>query len=476
MRQPPIVQRWKSILTLIVAAYSSSSSRHSCRAWMCPVVLQRLQHHQRRPCGGHGTAHQVTPTPQQQRRATTTTGTHLPGTVGRIPTGTTPTPTTTTTTTTTLTHHPPPLSEAHAAAAAAATTEKRTNVRSKLWRRVLGRLDTIAAAGYTANGEVVLAAGLFGKVKQLHNPIVYFVLGILAGFRWDWCFKSPIYWFAIGFTIKWYRARYVLKIPVWDRQPNWNNIITSKEQEKGLKAFTCKKCGSTIFIAKTREFFFEGNTGIGGLGCFSCGAKGKENFMMDRDRILEDVGDMDDYFEYERPLDFVSRAERRRLLKEAQGDEERANQILLERAGDTATATDGKEEPAAVEEEDSIDFVDAVIETESPATWLENEETVSKPDVESVDDVEALETKPAAELETEPIAEQVNAAVEDSAPEAKRAAEFTTTEANEKVDVEPVKKKKAKAPKTPKASSSTTSKKRGDLDLDGLDELDMDAW
>jgi hypothetical protein len=28
--------------------------------------------------------------------------------------------------------------------------------------------------------------------------------------------------------------------------------------------------------------------GIGGLGCFSCGAKGKENFVMDRDRIVED--------------------------------------------------------------------------------------------------------------------------------------------------------------------------------------------
>ena len=28
--------------------------------------------------------------------------------------------------------------------------------------------------------------------------------------------------------------------------------------------------------------------GIGGLGCFSCGAKGKDNFVMDRDRIVED--------------------------------------------------------------------------------------------------------------------------------------------------------------------------------------------
>lgn len=126
-----------------------------------------------------------------------------------------------------------------------------------------------------------------------------------------------------------------------------NNVITSKEQEKDLKAFTCKTCGSTIFIAKSREFFFEGHTGFGGLGCFGCGAKGKENFVMDRDRIVEDVGDEDDYFDYERPLDFVSRAERRKLLREAEGNEDKANQILAERTTGIAEApaeSDGKTE------------------------------------------------------------------------------------------------------------------------------------
>lgn len=56
---------------------------------------------------------------------------------------------------------------------------------------------------------------------------------------------------------------------------------------------------------------------------------------MDRERIVEDVADMDDYFDYERPLDFVSRAERRKLLQEADGDEERANQLLMERSAST---------------------------------------------------------------------------------------------------------------------------------------------
>ena len=204
-----------------------------------------------------------------------------------------------------------------------------------LFRKALDRFDTISSAGL----DDVKVSGLFQKVKDAHNPKTYLVLALLAGLKYKWCFRSPYFWFAVGFCIKWYRARYVFKIPVWDRQPNWNNIITSKEQEKDLKAFTCKKCGSTLFIAKTREFFFEGDTGIGGLGCFSCGAKGKENFTMDRDRIVEDVGDMDDYFDYERPLDFVSRAERRSILKETGGDEEAANQLLMERSGGGSTST-----------------------------------------------------------------------------------------------------------------------------------------
>jgi hypothetical protein len=176
---------------------------------------------------------------------------------------------------------------------------------------------------------VVQTCGIFHRIKNLHNPISYIVLALMAGIRYEWCFRNPYYWFGVAFCIKWYRAKYVFKIPVWDRQPNWNNIITSREQEKDLKAYTCKNCGSTIFIAKSREFFFEGSTGIGGLGCFACGSKGKDNFIMDRDRIVDDVKELDDYFEYERPLDFVSRAERRKLLQQSDGDIDRANQLLL---------------------------------------------------------------------------------------------------------------------------------------------------
>ncbi|CAJ1910789.1 unnamed protein product [Cylindrotheca closterium] len=239
------------------------------------------------------------------------------------------------------------------------------------------RLDTTKAAGL----EDVKMAGIISKI---HGPITYLALGLLVGLKNRWCFKNPYYWFAMAFFVKWYRARYVFKIPVWDRQPNWNNIITSKEQEKDLKAFTCKKCGSTIFIAKSREFFFEGNTGIGGLGCFTCGAKGADNFVMDRDRIVEDVADVDDYFEYERPLDFVSAAERRKVLKEAGGDENVANELLLAKANAEAGV---ETPPPEVKAEEAID---AEVEETTVNGSSESEEPEEEPTPKPVEEPEEV--------------------------------------------------------------------------------------
>lgn len=152
---------------------------------------------------------------------------------------------------------------------------------------VLKRLDTLESSGLPS----ALTCGVLARIKSIHNPKFYIAMMGLAMLRWTSLVRNYYAWILLAFLYKWYRARYVYKVPVWDRQPNWNNIITSKEQEKDLKAYTCKNCGSTIFIAKSREFFFEGVTGIGGLGCFNCGAKGADNFVMDRDRILEDVAE-----------------------------------------------------------------------------------------------------------------------------------------------------------------------------------------
>jgi len=214
-------------------------------------------------------------------------------------------------------------------------------------QRVWNRLNTLKSAGYPDDASRQISA------------------------------KGGIILFCAAFCYKWYRARFINKIPVWDRQPQWNTVITNREQEKELKAFTCKNCGSTIFIARHRNWFFEGPTGLGGLGCYTCGAKGKDNFIMDRDRIVEDLGDDDDYFDYERPLDFVSAAERRALLKEAGGDEEKANQALVDKAEAESKEDGGNggaietvaedvvdETPPAVEEESSSDDEQVVAESE----------------------------------------------------------------------------------------------------------------
>jgi hypothetical protein len=103
-------------------------------------------------------------------------------------------------------------------------------------------------------------------------------------------------------------------------------VVTSPEQEKELHAYQCKKCGSTIFIARHREWFFKG----GNSECTNCGAKGKENFMDIRDNVIDEIDD--DYFDYPSPLDYVSAAEKRRLVKEAGGDEELAKKIAIEKA------------------------------------------------------------------------------------------------------------------------------------------------
>jgi len=64
--------------------------------------------------------------------------------------------------------------------------------------------------------------------------------------------------------------------------------------------------------------------------CTNCGAKGAENFVDVRGEVIDSIDD--DYFDYESPLDFVSAAERRKLVKQAGGDEELAKKLAIENA------------------------------------------------------------------------------------------------------------------------------------------------
>lgn len=181
------------------------------------------------------------------------------------------------------------------------------------------RMDTMKAAGLTdGDGLVPMQSG----------------------------FKRNVGLLVAAFLFKWYRARFINKIPVWDRQPQWNMVVTSPEQEKELHAYSCKQCGSTIFIARHREWFFKG----GNTECTNCGAKGEENFVDMRGEIIDSIDD--DYFDYESPLDFVSAAERRKLVKQAGGDEELAKKIAIDNVmkndkeqisgEEPTTATEGK--------------------------------------------------------------------------------------------------------------------------------------
>lgn len=107
---------------------------------------------------------------------------------------------------------------------------------------------------------------------------------------------------------------------------------------------TCKTCGSTIFIAKGRKWFQMPK----GYTCYCCGATGEDAFTNTRGDILEEIDD--DYFDYEKPLDFVTAAERRKLMKQAGGDEAKANELLTKGAQaleeNTTTVTEAEDEEA----------------------------------------------------------------------------------------------------------------------------------
>jgi hypothetical protein len=119
------------------------------------------------------------------------------------------------------------------------------------------------------------------------------------------------------------------------------------------------------------------------------------------------VADTDDYFDYEQPLDFVTRAERKKLLKEAKGDEKLANKLLVERTnapagvtteqakalGIPAIASTNDDDSAKDDNSDNNNNNDKnqmkVMEKGSP----ENDTAVHESEVESAQDVEVVTSK-----------------------------------------------------------------------------------
>mmetsp|Transcript_9197 Transcript_9197/g.17319 ORF Transcript_9197/g.17319 Transcript_9197/m.17319 type:complete len:353 (+) Transcript_9197:167-1225(+) len=169
----------------------------------------------------------------------------------------------------------------------------------RLGKNILDRSDTLSSAGF------------YDPSQSRYPPVV-------AGA------KTNITLFLLALGYKWYRSIFINKLAIWERQPQWNTVITSKEDEEkaNLEAMTCKNCGSIIFIAKGRKWFQMPKD----YTCYCCGATGEDSFINTRDELLDEIDD--DYFDYERPLDFVTAAERKKLMKEAGGDEAKANALL----------------------------------------------------------------------------------------------------------------------------------------------------
>ena len=146
---------------------------------------------------------------------------------------------------------------------------------------------------------------------------------------------------------------------------------------------TCKSCGSTLFIAKGRAWFQFPKD----YECYCCGAKGHDNFIERREEIREESDD--DYFDYEKPLDFVTRAERKRLMKEAGGDEQKAMKILAGRQNeedtattdetDTTTVKKKKKKKATTEDDAPNDVVASDADTTTDDSVPETEEKKAEP-------------------------------------------------------------------------------------------------
>lgn len=189
---------------------------------------------------------------------------------------------------------------------------------------------------------------------------------------------------------------------------------------------------------------------------------------MDRDRIVDDVGDMDDYFEYERPLDFVSRAERRKLLKQTKGDEEKANQILLDRA--SAAGAGANTETST---ESTITVESSSVAEEEKSMEKTNDEKTNVTEVQPETKADGIDATSADENPQE--IKRVEVEIQN---------ESKTTSSTELKDKKKKKKKATKAPSEPepvktssaKPTPTSSPKNKSSFDLDGLEALDMDSF
>jgi predicted RNA-binding Zn-ribbon protein involved in translation (DUF1610 family) len=247
-------------------------------------------------------------------------------------------------------------------------------------------------------------------------------------------------------------------------QPAWGHVITSKEQEKSLHAYTCQKCGTTVFIAKGREFRFFNKF----VQCLNCGATGQKNFVDTRDEIVElaDEGD----FIYESPVNYKLSTREKRKLEEAEAKEAEERKVAEE--AEAVSKTVAKAVAEALEKEAAV-VADVVVDAEVVA-----EEAASTPTT-TIDEAAALEVEPVAE-EEKPKATKTST----SAPAPAKADETETTpvaavpKVEAKAETTPAVTVPKAAPKAsaaaPKPKAKPVSRTPSAPSGDGMDILDMD--
>ena len=71
--------------------------------------------------------------------------------------------------------------------------------KSKL-QRLFQRFDTVKSAELD---DAQMAGLIPQKIKDMHNPKTYFLLGIVGAFKYKWMPRTWWYWFAMAFCIKW---------------------------------------------------------------------------------------------------------------------------------------------------------------------------------------------------------------------------------------------------------------------------------
>lgn len=124
-----------------------------------------------------------------------------------------------------------------------------------------------------------------------------------------------------------------------------------------------------------------------GYTCYCCGASGEDAFTNTREKLLEEIDD--DYFDYEKPLDFVTAAERRKLMKQAGGDEAKANELLTKGAQaleESGTETEDAEAPKKKKKKKKGTKKKKTEDnTDSPEASIDSKKTESKQNIDKTE-------------------------------------------------------------------------------------------